>query len=440
MPEEIISKTSIIGLGSKILIPGDHKRLYSSKKINYKLNSVYFDIQEKIFSLELINKFFENFWSIASEKLLEDAHIYVLLKVQYEDNNVYTIGRLIRIDRDNYKTFMNKIEDYINEMGDYYKNTPFKKIIFTYGYAKGKITDNLTKSEINLMNFKDMKLPISLNPNDYGKILDQFSLENGKFYLIQDKFGKIINFKEFEKENIIIFLKNQTEILRFKDIKFEENKFVRKIGNKSLFFENGIKSLESTQLLTPFIPKLKKDKYQVDNFITLDIETYGENELIPYLISFYDGNKSYNFYLSDYNSIEDMMKACFDKLFIRKYNNYSIYIHNLAKFDIYFLFKYLIKLVLVDPIIHNGRFIQLNINYGKDLKYKMSIKDSYLILLGSLDKLSKSFDVQTKKFMFPHKFVNENNLSYNGEVPSINNFFKISENEYQDYRNSFDNL
>lgn len=432
--------TSIIGLGSKTLIPGDHKRLYSSKKyFKSNWNSVYFDIQNQILTNNLIEAYFNKFWIIVSPKIEEDAHIYFLLKVQFEDNNIHTIGKLFRIDKNNYKSFINQLVNYLEGIGDYYIQSPIKKIVFNYGFKRGAITKELNKSEINLMNFKDMKYPISLNPNDYGKIMNESFLSDHTLYTIIDKSQRLIIFKEYKTENQIAYSKNGLSILEFKDIKYSENKFVRKLGNKSLFFENGSKSLESLELVTPFITKLKMDKNQIDNIITLDIETYGENELTPYLISFYDGSKSFSFYLNDYDSIDKMMRACFDNLFIRKYNNYSIYVHNLAKFDIIFLMKYLVKYVIVDPIIHRGRIIQLNVSYGPNLKYKMRFKDSYLILLGSLEKLCKSFSVKTPKSIFPHKFVNENNLNYLGNVPSINNFFKIDENEYNNYLNKFDN-
>jgi hypothetical protein len=290
------------------------------------------------------------------------------------------------------------------------------------------------------MKYKENQIPISLNPNDYGTIIKEITLADHKIYIISDKLKRTIIFEEFEKENIITFSKDQKEIIKFIDNKFSEGKFLRKLGKKSLFFENGAKILELLTLDIPFISKLKKDKIEINNFITLDIETYGESILTPYLISFYDGVQSYSFYLSEYNSIESMMEACFKKLFVRKYNNFSVYIHNLTKFDIYFLLKYLVNYVQVDPLIHNGRIIQLNISFGPDLQYKMTLKDSYLILLSSLEKLGTNLGVQNKKSIFPHKFVNINNLNYIGQIPGIENFFKISENDYNNYLKSFNSL
>jgi DNA polymerase type B, organellar and viral len=126
-----------------------------------------------------------------------------------------------------------------------------------------------------------------------------------------------------------------------------------------------------------------------------------------------------------------MILACFKDLFIRKYNGYKIYIHNLAKFDVIFLLKYLVKVVNVNPIIHNGRIISLKINYGKSNEYQIEFKDSLLILLRSLSELSKAFNVGNIKTIFPYLFVNKDNLNYEGVVPDFKYFGnKISPKVY----------
>jgi DNA polymerase type B, organellar and viral len=79
-------------------------------------------------------------------------------------------------------------------------------------------------------------------------------------------------------------------------------------------------------------------------------------------------------------------------------------------------------------------------NYGEELKYRIEFKDSYLILLNSLNRLSKAFSVSNPKSLFPHLFVNKNNLNYIGEVPNFEYFIKVSKNEYQDYKKGFNSL
>lgn len=124
---------------------------------------------------------------------------------------------------------------------------------------------------------------------------------------------------------------------------------------------------------------------------------------------------------------------------IRKYNNYNVYMHNMAKFDIIFLFKYLVKLGDLHPIIHNDRIISIEFNYGKDNEYRIKFKDSYLLLLNSLYKLCNSFSVENRKSIFPHLFVNENNLNYIGEVPDYKYFDDISVDDYNKYKSNFNN-
>lgn len=55
----------------------------------------------------------------------------------------------------------------------------------------------------------------------------------------------------------------------------------------------------------------------------------------------------------------------------------------------------------------------------KNKKLSVSLLDSIKIIPSSLDKLLKSFDCQINKGMFPHKFINENNLNYVGPKPDI---------------------
>jgi hypothetical protein len=131
------------------------------------------------------------------------------------------------------------------------------------------------------------------------------------------------------------------------------------------------------------------------------------------------------------------MLSCLKSLLIRKYDGFKIYAHNLAKFDIIFLLKYLLKLATIKPIIHSGKIISLTVNYGENGGYQIEFKDSILLLLASLDSLSKSFKVEDKKSIFPHLFVNENNLDYIGNVPPFNNFMKVKEVQYNDYKSNF---
>ena len=177
-------------------------------------------------------------------------------------------------------------------------------------------------------------------------------------------------------------------------------------------------------------------------FITLDIETREEivsvdgkekASLKPYCISLYDGKKAWSFYLSDFNSVDDMLTAAIKSLMRNKYNNHSVYAHNLSKFDGIYLLRVLAQLGLKKPIIKDGNMIALPINWNlRNNKIgTITFKDSLLMLPQSLRSLAKSFNVEEKSH-FPFKFVNDPNvpLNYVGNIPSIDHWNDITQEEY----------
>lgn len=111
----------------------------------------------------------------------------------------------------------------------------------------------------------------------------------------------------------------------------------------------------------------------------------------------------------------------------------AFYCHNLAGFDIVFLFKALyrfndnlqagkikdIKQVEKGPykikcVLREDKIIDVKVTRNKE---SFTLKDSYPMLPGSLSKLGKSFDVATIKSTFPYLFATEDNLFYNGFMP-----------------------
>lgn len=59
-------------------------------------------------------------------------------------------------------------------------------------------------------------------------------------------------------------------------------------------------------------------------------------------------------------------------------------------------------------------------------------RDSYQILLSSLNKLAKSFDVDNKKTIFPYKFIDNHPLDYRGSVPDYS-YFDESKVSFDDW-------
>ena len=389
----------------------------------------------------MFENIFNKFWKAIEIKFTENNHMFILFKIKYINNEFATIGKIQRINKNNKDWYINWIINNMEFKSEYYNETQIESFNISYGFKEGKVSDkNIINPNLIFQNYKNNKLVISFNPLDFGKVLTITKLDIETLYILQAEEYLIIKILNSENQNSIEIFKKGDLLIKFTDIKLNNSRFVRIIDNKKYYFENNQEIIFTREIKSKFISKLSKSNKLINNFITLDIETFIKNNvLIPYCISIYDGKRSYSYFISDFNNSAELIIFALKSIMIRKYNGYNVYIHNMAKFDIIFLLKYLVKLGKVEPIIHNSRIISINLNFGTDFEYRLQFKDSYLLLLNSLAKLTVGFGVETLKSIFPFFFVNENNLDYIGEVPDIKYFNKISKSEYLNYCNNFKN-
>ena len=230
----------------------------------------------------------------------------------------------------------------------------------------------------------------------------------------------------------------------FYDKIISSNEFIRTINQRKYHIKNGKPFFLFERIFAnSFINALKTSKALNTNYITLDIETYLDenNKMNIYCISFFDGKKSNSYYITDFKSTTELIHKVFKILLVRKNNHKNIYIHNSSNFDLIFLLKNIAQIpnITLDPIIKDGNFINLKIIYGPKKAYYINLKDSFLLLPVNLSKLAKQFNVKDLKTIFPHSFVNENNLNYKGIVPSFNHFGNFSLEDYNNYCTKFNN-
>jgi hypothetical protein len=169
---------------------------------------------------------------------------------------------------------------------------------------------------------------------------------------------------------------------------------------------------------------------------TIDLETYqngneGIQEVYAGGCALNSGYKA--FYYLDKNIVAgeegggsgDIIQLMFSDLFNyiaedkRLRNRYTLYAHNLGRFDSVFLLKSLSRVgYKINCKWKDNDILSIKIS---DIERKLSIKilDSLKLIPTSLEKLLISFGCEINKGMFPHKFVNKDRLNYIGKKPDI---------------------
>lgn len=96
---------------------------------------------------------------------------------------------------------------------------------------------------LKFQTFKKFKLPITINPLEYGKII----LESNKLFVIWISKTSLAIIEHENDINLVKFFVNGELIFNYRDHKIASNKFVRRINNFEFTFENNeLKSSVST--------------------------------------------------------------------------------------------------------------------------------------------------------------------------------------------------
>lgn len=376
-----------------------------------------------------------------------------------------SLGKASKVSKNNLEVFINTIIKFLILKDNQYFSTELVNIHFYYKLITDKeLFDNepvihqpTDKSEIPTYKMFGYDLPTNMKFISWGKLI---GTENNKLLLEYFKGGNsyLFEIEQFDSYNHIVIkdIDNDDKVLiEFKDFYVEGStvNFIRKIKNIEYIFANERLLFKIENKEFKLLRKAKVVRKLYTNFITFDIETRTiNNKMLAYCICFYDGINKKSFYLSEFNSSEDMVMSGIKLLFtkikslnnIYKYNGFTVYAHNFSRFDSIFLLKYLVKYVIendysINIIKRDSDLVNISIKSkieGED--FELSFRDSYLLLQGSLKNLAKSFKVEDKG-IFPYDFVNNpiTSLNYTGDVPDFKYFNNLSIEEYQEYCSKF---
>jgi DNA-binding HxlR family transcriptional regulator len=201
-----------------------------------------------------------------------------------------------------------------------------------------------------------------------------------------------------------------------------------------------------------FIKKaLRKCPERNDKFASYDIEAYPDPEnddaFKVYALGFTDGIVYVSFWG------ENAVAEWFDWLYERReiYKDYTFYAHNGGKFDSILLVQHYllngVKWVMntetekgAKAICLDGRWLNITIRTRECNKCKINFRDSCAIIQGSLDKITKDFDVLHKKLteLVDHESINKH--TYNTYRTTIETYLEHDVKGLYEVLEKFDDI
>nr|YP_010852503.1 DNA polymerase [Aureoboletus raphanaceus]WGL38732.1 DNA polymerase [Aureoboletus raphanaceus] len=423
------------------------------------MNDYFYDLKSEV----LVNntnylQFFDKFWNDVMSDLDPNQNVMVRFLIQMSDTSARTLNKteIISNNVESLNSFKELLIYNLNNIYAHYLSNDEDNMIlgFIMRYkifsSKSNISETVTKKAIDIkkgriqrtVKIRNINYPLSTNTYKFGNT--QYKVNNLTFVLNSDK-GLKFEFDRKVDSQIIKVFKNNNLINTFIDtfIDLNNNLFKRTINNLVYYIKDGKVILKTKEYNPNFIKKAKIDKQFTNNIYTADIETLTKIDdkkrryFEPYSVAFFDGNKSKNYYVTDYNNWEEMRYRFWNDLFFLKLKNVDIYYHNLSGFDINFLLKPLLNIEGVESeiMLREGKWISVKIKYGAS---SFIFKDSLLLLPGSLMNLSKSFKIDTPKEIFPRKLFEKETFEsdyVSDTVPNYEKYFNHSEVSLDDYNN-----
>jgi len=195
--------------------------------IDYRIN-----IKNKVFSKELLSNNLNKFWvDVMENKLSDNQHIWLLFRLQWANGEFVTIGKLQKLNKEDRDYILNYILSMMEDKSEYYTSTEMISIIFSYNIKKGLAKEKVELSgrKIQFQDYQHYKLPITINPLDYGRLLHQYDNK----YFIQINDTNIVIIDPFNGYNEVKFFRKGELIYEYKDIILNNITFERVLGSKN---------------------------------------------------------------------------------------------------------------------------------------------------------------------------------------------------------------
>ena len=250
-------------------------------KTNNKNSITWIENKVKISSQVLLTKAFIKyhiniFWGAKPDvmnKIKDNQHVLFILRLQFSNGQIRTLNKMVKLTKLDLKFLLDLLNDKVQTSQDGYKTMSLNTIIFAYAIVDGKISSNLqNNSNVKLHTiYNRYKLPISLEPLDYGRLIYKDTINN-IFIMKMNKTNTAIIRVE-DNINHVTIERDGLEQVIYKDIKIDNNTFIRQLNSVEYRYHNKELVLSTKKVRTQFIDPIERDTDANNNFLTLDIET-----------------------------------------------------------------------------------------------------------------------------------------------------------------------
>ena len=280
----------------------------TSNKIIY--NKVFFKKYplNNIFTSKMLALTIHNFWNDifrANYTEKKKIHLSILTKIEFYDAEGQiqfgSLSELRKVNITDEKKYSEMLCTRLELVLSHYIGKQIETIEFGYLFRKGVCEDDprllptdYTPKNLTSHRFNNMALPISMNPEECGKIVSTTDNQDGSQQVIVDDGKRVFSFSinSSKTQNTVSLLAGAE--LSWIDTKLEgggHNSFIREIGKSTIVFLDGEAIVRKQELAgKPFRSGggNSKFKHTAKFFNTFDIETRNEDGLlIPYLYNGY---------------------------------------------------------------------------------------------------------------------------------------------------------
>jgi hypothetical protein len=244
------------------------------------INVKTYTFKELTLNNEILSIYIEKFWSEVFE-INKENHFYLLCKIKFEEieDGYRTLGHLVKINYEDKDLFIDYLSERLGILNDSYVTHPICQRSFSYVIKTGKCQDknrtlllqDINDKELPTHNFNNMALPISMNPNDYGKVLVSNIIHDGvtfeRFIVVNGNRTYQIDVMEGGVNRVTILGNIKLSWTDTRVHGGETNLIKREIKKSSIYFLDGEIVLRKKNYQLNHLEDYKKNLFYRINFI-----------------------------------------------------------------------------------------------------------------------------------------------------------------------------